>query len=384
MHIMRQDALTSGILDGSITINDFDTLKDVLNDEPENADLISTFADLLLQKRMTDLAWQNYRRASRLYLKNGHLLKSMMMSLAQWQIKKPSQGEIQDYFSEIAGSEAKQSKFHRFIGELSLAEKFSFLCKLRRERLPAKAVVKRVGEIEENLWFVLSGELRESFYELINTRNSKPWLPVRKIAEEDSFGRIYPFNEQHKSNSYVEALTQVQLVALSKNCLRSLCMRHANIEKALIGLCGVRRNESISKEIKLRRSYRYPVNVEMKLVTDNQLNGSAQLYLTGYSKDISIHGVGFVVDSCSAETKNEISGLLEQKGKIGVIVVFYNQKISITLPGSIVRLQESVENGSKTVVLGIEFVDLPPNIQGLIFTSTKILSSAETIGAGHA
>jgi hypothetical protein len=117
----------------------------------------------------------------------------------------------------------------------------------------------------------------------------------------------------------------------------------------------------------------------MKIFIDDQLNGSGQIYLTGYSKDISVHGVGFVVDRCSKETKNDISKILAKKAKIGVIVIFYNQKIGITVPGSIVRLQERVENGSKTIVLGIEFIDLPPNIQGLIFTSTKILSNPEII-----
>jgi len=346
--------------------------------------LIAAFADLLLQKRLTELAWQNYKRASRLYLKNGHLLKSMMMSLAQWKIKKPSKIEIYNYFSEITNSEIRQTKFYEFIGELSVAEKFAFLCKLRRENWPAKTIIKKVGEIENNFWIVLSGELRESFYELINTRNSKPWLPNRKINEEDLFGKIYPFNEQHKSTSYVETLTRVQTVVISKNCLRLLCLRHSNIEKALIGLCGIRKNEPISKEIKLRRSYRYPVNVDMKIFIDSQLNGSGQIYLTGYSKDISIHGVGFVVDRCTKETKNEIYKILEKKVKISVVLIFYNQKIGITIPGSIVRLQESVENGSKTIVLGIEFIDLPPNIQGLIFTSTKILSNPEIINHTYA
>jgi CRP-like cAMP-binding protein len=376
---MKQGVFTSGIINGSITINDFDAIKNIIDDEPENVDLIAIYADLLLQKRLTELAWQNYKRASSLYLKNGHLLKSMMMSLAQWKIKKPSTAEIYNYFYKIVEYEIKPTKFYDFIKELSVAEKFAFLCKLRRENLPAKTIIKKVGEIENNLWFVLSGELRESFYELINTRNSKPWLPNRKISEEDLFGKIYPFNEQHKSTSYVETLTRVQTVVISKNCFRLLCLRYGNIEKALIGLCGIRKNETISKEIKLRRSYRYPVNVEMKIFIDSQLNESGQIYLTGYSKDISIHGVGFVVDRCSKETKNEISNILEKKAKISIIVIFYNPKIGITIPGSIVRLQESVENGSKTVVLGIEFIDLPPNIQGLIFSSTKILSNPEII-----
>lgn len=380
---MHQDSLTPGILDGSITINDLDAIKNIIDDEPDNVDLIATFADLLLQKRITELAWQNYKIASSLYLKNGHLLKSMMMSRAQWQIKRPSKAEIYHYFSKIADSEIKQTKFYDFIKEISTAEKFAFLCRLRRENLPAKTIIKKVGEIENNLWFVLSGELRESFYELINTRNSQPWLPNRKINEEDFFGKIYPFNEQHKSTSYVETLTRVQTVVISKNCLRLLCLRHSNIEKSLIGLCGIRKNESIPKDIKLRRSYRYPVNVEMKIFIDSQLNGSGHIYLAGYSKDISIHGVGFVVDRCSKETKNEIYKILEKKVKISVIVIFYNQKIGITIPGSIVRLQESVENGSKKIVLGIEFIDLPPNIQGLIFTSTKILSKPDIINHAH-
>lgn len=374
---MQQGILTSGIIDGSITIHDFDAIKNIIDDEPENVDLIATFADLLLQKRMTELAWQNYKRASSLYLKNGHLLKSMMMSLAQWQIKKPLKTDIYNYFKEIAESEIKETKFYDFIKELSVGEKFAFLCRLRRENLPAKTIIKRVGEIENNLWFVLSGELRESFYELINTRSSQPWLPGRNINEEDFFGKIYPFNEQHKSYSYVETLSRVQAVAISKNCLRLLCLRHNNIEKALIRLCGIRKNERISNEIILRRSYRYPVNVEMKIFIDTQHNGCGQIYLTGYSKDISIHGVGFVVDTCSKETKTELSNILEKKSKIDVVVVFYNKNIGISIPGSIVRLKERVENGSKTIVLGIEFIDLPPNIQGLIFTSTKILSNPE-------
>jgi hypothetical protein len=96
---------------------------------------------------------------------------------------------------------------------------------------------------------------------------------------------------------------------------------------------------------------------------------------TGYSKDISISGVAFVACDCTKTDRDEISQILEQNSRIDVNIEVSSFGLSLSTPGAIVRLQESIENGSKTVIFGIEYPELPPNLLGHLFSFTKLISN---------
>jgi len=370
-----ENSLIRHIIDKSIYIDNIETFREIISSEPNNFDLLAEYADFLVVKNQKELAWKIYGEAAQGFLKTGHQLKSMIMSLSQWQLRKPSKEEVSIYFSLISEVENKQTKFSVFINQLSTAEKFALLCKIKREKCPVRHLIKRPGEIETNVSFVIRGELKESCFELLTTKRAQTAGPFKILVEEDTFGNVYPFSREQKSNSYVETLTYVQTAVVSKDDLRTLCTVYPNIEKAIIQLCAIRKRDSGINGMALRKSVRYSINVEMKV----HVNGNAPLTgttsFTGYSKDISISGVGFVACNCTKTTRDEICQILEQHLRIDVNIEFSSHGLSLSTPGAIVRLQENIEDGLKTVVFGIEYTNLPPNLLGHLFSFTKLISN---------
>jgi len=91
-----------------------------------------------------------------------------------------------------------------------------------------------------------------------------------------------------------------------------------------------------------------------------------------------VTGVGFVLNECSKELREKLGTILERNEKRKITSVFLGDNMSISIYGEIVRLQEIVENGHRTIVLGIQFKKMPPNLQGLLFSAARIFSISET------
>jgi hypothetical protein len=102
-----------------------------------------------------------------------------------------------------------------------------------------------------------------------------------------------------------------------------------------------------------------------------------KLFFSGYSKDLSVTGVGFILDRCTKEDKEILTSILEKNQKITLQSVFYSDPLSLCISGQLVRLQETIEMGYKTMLLGIHFEEMPPNLQGLLFSAAKIFSSSD-------
>jgi CRP-like cAMP-binding protein len=379
--MQMENSFIRHIIDKSIYIDNIETFREIISSEPDNFDLLSAYADFLVAKNQKELAWRIYGDAARGFLKTGHQLKSMIISLAQWQLRKPSKEEVSSYLSLISEIENKQTKFSIFISQLSPAEKFALLCKFKKEQCPARHLLVRPGEIETKVFFVIGGNLKESCFELLTAKRVQTAGPSKILAEEDAFGNVYPFSDEQKSNSYVETLTYVQTAVVSKDDLRALCSVYPNIEKAIIRLCEIRKKDSDAKGLALRKSVRYPINVEMKVHVNDSSPLTGIRSFTGYSKDISISGVGFVACDCTKARRDEICQILEKNPRIDVIIEVSSHGLSLSTSGAIVRLQESIENGSKTVIFGIEYTELPPNLLGHLFSFTKLISSLPVLSS---
>lgn len=370
-----EPTLISRIIDRSIKVEQVETFEEILRDEPHNVDLAAAFADFLQARSLSDYAARTYDQAACGYLRAGRMLGAMVMMRSKWRIRKPVRDEIGEFLTRLRRSSPRPTPFSEFVSGLSAAAQFDLLCRLKREHVAARSILKKAGDAETCLRFIVSGRLKESTFDLIESRRDRSRPPVRTLDEEDVSGRVYPFTERHTSDSFLEAITPAQTAVLGRECLRSLCARHPEMEKAVIRLCAVRRKAGPSKETRLRESTRYPVQVEMRVRFKERLNGSPQTEFHGRSKDMSIHGVGFVAENCSKEVRAELCRILERKGKVEVEAVITSGGVGISTCGSIVRLQESVEDGVKTTVLGIEFAALPPHLQGMLFSFTRVLSS---------
>ncbi len=124
--------------------------------------------------------------------------------------------------------------------------------------------MKKVGDLEDSLNFVISGSLKDSLYDTIDSRDKVYREPVLYFDENDYFGDIYPFDRDKKSNSYIETKSQVELLRISKEKLRKICTKYPKIEHGLLNLLKVRSKESVdNSRAKLRDIRRIHLKLEL-------------------------------------------------------------------------------------------------------------------------
>jgi hypothetical protein len=117
---------------------------------------------------------------------------------------------------------------------------------------------------------------------------------------------------------------------------------------------------------KLRHIRRILLKLELGI--EILLNGSqnTSIYLSGFSSDVSIGGVRFVLDDIGLDSYGEIlsfeNGMINAK----VQVNFPIEDMNVSIPGKIVWLSPVSHEGRKTIALGIEFDKMSPKLKGLL------------------
>ena len=84
-------------------------------------------------------------------------------------------------------------------------------------RLPAGRIIKKAGDEEKHLYFVVSGALRATSYQPMETKGDTVYKKSAfHLSENDFFGAVYPFEDKQLSKSYVETITQTELIKIPK------------------------------------------------------------------------------------------------------------------------------------------------------------------------
>jgi len=176
--------------------------------------------------------------------------------------------------------------------------------RLKRVRLPAGKVFKKIGDIENCLYFIASGTLKETTFIPLNKEEKKHRKAPVYLAAGDIVGDIYPFEEQKISQSYTETITSSELGKISKQGLITICTRYPNVAHSIINLFKDRQAGMKESSLLARKSNRHLLPLKMKLKIRPKEAGYPPFILDGFSRDISVGGVCVVLD---AKHKNIIS-----------------------------------------------------------------------------
>jgi hypothetical protein len=152
------------IANGSIVINSIELMLDILNKFPTEPDLVRIYADMLLKDKMHEAAAKAYNRAANLYLKNGKMLLAIVAKISQWHIEMPSDQNVKSFFSELSNNNDKELPISHFFSKLSIDELKALCFLFETVRQPAGEVVKEIGATEDHLFFIVSGQLKDSIY----------------------------------------------------------------------------------------------------------------------------------------------------------------------------------------------------------------------------
>ena len=356
------------IIDGSILIDSVEAFKSILKQYPENAALLKAYSDFLTKNNLFDLAAKSYREASNLYVKEGKILQAIVSKKLEWRIQTADEKEIKLFLESLKSGKFKEIPLKVFFNRLGHEEMLEVITSFVRARLPAGTVIKKKGDDEDNLYFVVSGTLKDSLYPSIDEKVKVHRPPNIYLNENEFFGDVYPFNDDRKCQSDIETITQVELVKLSKPKLIQLCKKYSNLELGILDLCKIRlQTDQLGDTRLLRKAHRYEMPVDMNLELYPQAKSNTPVMVEGFSSDISVGGICAILDSGNASIAAIVEAFENERNSKKIWVGFPAEKMHIKVLGRIAWSYAVNLNDQKTLVLGIQFEEMSPRLRGMLF-----------------
>lgn len=353
--IDKQDSIVSRIIDGSVTIDSVAKFEEILDVFPNNPELLRVFADLLKRKKSFEAAADVYGTAAGLFIETGMALQAIASKMLEWQFLKPSDEDKQNFYSSLRESKSRKRSAQDFFMKMTYSEMIAFMTEMILQHFPHNSMVKRFGEDEDHLYFVVSGALEETVFFRLEKGRGVQQKSIKNLMENDFFGEIYPFEKEEVSQSNVKTITRVELAKISKSSLMAIHSKYTNIEILLKNLYETRMmsgDETSSRTVRKTVRHQLPTQVGLKIYRDKP--GKEPLVLSGFAENISLGGACIVLSK-----KYEIGPSDKLIGK--------NAKIQIDLPttqatlsilGTIVWSKDVLLEEKMTVAVGIQFKEM--------------------------
>jgi len=368
------------IIDGSIVIDSIEAFSSILKQFPNHPALLKKYADLLFRQELLDLAAKSYGEAARLYIGSGQMLQALVAKKQQWLIKPPSNQEIHLFLSDLDQGNFRMTPPKMLFDKLSPKELLALLSGFVRVRLFADKIVQKAGDRGTDLYFIVSGTLKDSIYPSLVTKEKVHRKPNIYLSEDDFFGEIYPFKNDQICQSDIKTVTQVELVKISRQKLMKLCREFPNIELALIDLYKIRlgpEESSLPQMARKAERYQLPIKLNLELAPKGSLE--TPLIIDGYSSDISIGGICVVLNGKSEHIGPLLGSLPETANNSPIRVNFPGETMELKVLGNIVWRHQIHFNGSKTLALGIQFEENSPKLRGMLFMFANSLEVPQAL-----
>ena len=357
------------ITGGFINIDSVEEFEKILEDFPEDSALHKAYADLLVKKKFSDAAALSYGRAAALYFKSGKLLPAVVSKLFQWRLKSPSYQEAQLFLSAVRDGSFPSTPLKIFLEKLSNPEMFAVMKCLENIQLPAGQLIQKVDELEEDLYFIVSGSIKQTSYQAEKAKEETVYKrTVVNLSDDDTFGELYPIKEKKVCNSYIETIEPVELVKISKQMLLAICEKYPNAESALQAVSVFRSEFSKENLLKKKRgNKRHQLVRKMTLEIFPHSSANFPIIIDAYSKDISIGGTCVVLDSTDVSVAKSVTSFSKTIKESEVKISFPSEGLELKVSGRIAWTREIIFKGQRTLALGIQFQDLSPKLRGMLF-----------------
>jgi len=353
------------IIDGSLTINSIEEFKSILKIFPNDPALQKAYSNLLHKKNRSEEAAKSYEKTAQLFIEAGKILQAIDSKMLQWKIKPPTPQEAQLFYSTLNGGSYYESPLKIFFHRLSYRELVAVVSKLTRmELLPGK-MIKKNGDPEDNLYFVVSGNLKETVFVPLRKGDDSLYRKRATFLNENQFfGDVYPFKTENRSKSYIETSCRAELIRISKSNLIKICEKHPNIEMGLVDLFNLRKKgnngEVLPKVCKMGR-HQLPLKINLHIFTD--ASQKEPLIIDGYSRDLSIGGLCVILDG----KYKSISAIYQNIKTARIEMSLPEEELVLKVSGDIVWSREFSWKKKKIVALGFRFKDMSPKFKGMFF-----------------
>ena len=292
----KQNRFIRRFIDGSITFYSVAVFEKLLKAVSNDPVLHRIFADLLKKERSLETAADEYANAAKLFIKAGSILQAIAAKSCEWQLLKPSGHEEQTFYSALCKMRSKDRAMRDFFIKMTCAEMTAFANLLTLQLFPAGKMVKRFGDEEKNLYFVVSGALEESIYHRRKKTEKAKKKTTINLTENDFFGDIYPFEEEHLSRFEITTITRVELAKVSKSSLMAICRKYPNIRSQIAGLYASRlENDETTPSRIVRKTARSQLPTQLNLKIFRDRPGKGPFNIVGFTENISMGGACVVL-----------------------------------------------------------------------------------------
>jgi hypothetical protein len=359
-------SIAEQIVEGSLIIKTVAEFRSILKIFPNDPALQKIFSDLLLKQKHRDEAATSYDNAAQVFTEAGKFLQAIDCKLLQWRIKPPNPKEARLFHANLKKGNFNETPLNNFFQRLSYHELMSFVPKLIHQNLPRGKLVKKRGDPENNLYLVVSGELKETVFSPLG--KGKDTLYRKKVSiltENQFFGDLYPFKNENTSQSFVESSTQTELLRISKPDLIKICKKYPNIEMRLLDLYHVRKKDTDGGDEpeKLRKIGRHQLPLKINLHIFTNANQHEPLVLDCYSRDVSVDGLCVILDG----KYKSISSIYKSVKTAKIELSLPKEELAMKVSGTIVWSREFTWKKRKIVALGFQFKDMSPKFRGMFF-----------------
>ncbi|MGD8520478.1 MAG: PilZ domain-containing protein [Desulfobacterales bacterium] len=372
--LISQISIAAQIVDGSIKIDSIEEFDNILKLFPDDPELQRVYSDLLIKKKMSEDAARSYGKAANRFIDSGMMLQAIVSKSLQWKITPPADlNEARYFFSELKKGSYHESPLNTFFNELSYPAMLAILYSFVKIRLPAGKIVKKNGEGEKDLFLIVSGALRETTFQPVKADQETLYKKhTFNLSENDFFGNVYPFEEEKLSQSYIEAITEVELVKISKANLKKICRKYADVENGIINLYKARSgNEPKNIQSKERKGERHHTPVKLNLQINADPSGNTPLLLDGYSRDISIGGICVVLDAFEPANSAFLKSIKNSKVQISLP----SEAMALNVFGTIIWGKEVRVEKQNNYIIGIQFEEMSPKLRGMVFAFADSICS---------
>ena len=339
------------------------------------------YAGFLLADHLPDKAAVYYRRAAEIYSRQGQVLRALAVNLIMWQIIPPKSEEIKQISEQLKASNVDGYPIIEFLSRLDIEHFAELIPHMIPENLPASHTIIKPGENYDHIFINVSGTVKDSIFLSVEDAQKTYRSPTIEILENEFFGEIYPFDQEVSSQSYIETLSPVEVIKISKESLSKLCAENSQFEVSLMQLLNVRQVTDDIEPQSLRRTKRLKLGVPLDMKVEmHSGKGDSPVQLKGYTQDISVDGICLVLDgdSCASLKSRQISDRIV--GETIKIASGLNY-LKVFFSGKIAWWKYISYEGQKTIALGVEFNMVPPNYKGILMSFLNLMRKEDGPGS---
>jgi hypothetical protein len=357
----REYSILQRVLDGTLPIDSIDEFKDILDVFPDNPLLHRKYADLLADKSHLDQAIDAYTRAADKFIDNEMNLQAVVAKILQWTLQKPEHLQGSAFQARLYDKGGKHTPLQRFWARMSYPELVVVMRRLVRVRLSNGEKIMAVDDPADDIYFIVSGTLAETLSPDCRSDAARDGVDSEPIflGPNDIFGDIFPLDQPTRSSKDIVAVSEVELVRISKKVLFNACLKYPNIETLLMKIHKPQSGPICDRSWQtVRKTIRYglPTKVDIKPSQDqDEERDSAWQYL-GIAVDISVGGtcvdLGLTpIDANQAPQKGET---------VDLQLDLLDGTVKLKLSATIVWLRKNETDKGLAIMVGLRFDSLLP------------------------